>query len=63
MPRQRIPEGCGIGALSYVPPEFEFESWAVYAGIPARKVGERDRTAVLAQATAMNRWMDATPDP
>jgi len=63
MPRQRVPEGCAIGALSYVPPEFDFEPWAIYAGIPARKVGERDRDAVLAQAAAMNRWMDATPDP
>lgn len=50
MPDNQIPEGTVIGALSYVPPGFKFEPWSVYAGIPVRKVGIRDRENVLKQA-------------
>ena len=49
MPRNAIPEGTTIGALSFVPPEFDFEPWSVYAGVPIHKVNERDRDSVLAQ--------------
>jgi carbonic anhydrase/acetyltransferase-like protein (isoleucine patch superfamily) len=49
MPRNRIPEGTVLGALSFVPPEFAFEPWSVYAGVPIRKVGARDRDSVLKQ--------------
>ena len=37
MPRNHIPEGTVIGALSFVPPEFRFEPWSVYAGVPVRR--------------------------
>ena len=49
MPANHIPEGTVIGALSFVPAEFAFEPWSVYAGIPVRKVGARDREAVMRQ--------------
>ena len=34
MPRNHVPEGTVIGALTYVPPDFPFEPWSAYAGIP-----------------------------
>lgn len=49
MPGNAIPEGTTIGALSFVPPRFAFEPWAVYAGCPIRRVGTRDKDAVLRQ--------------
>jgi acetyltransferase-like isoleucine patch superfamily enzyme len=53
MPGNTIPEGTTVGALSFVPPGFVFEPWTVYAGIPIRRVGARDRTRVLAQANLL----------
>ena len=53
MPDNHIPEGTVIGALCFVPARFRFEPWSVYAGVPARKVGERNRTAVTAQAARL----------
>ena len=49
MPDNHIPEGTVIGALSYVPTAFQFESWSVYAGIPIRKIGNRNRKNVVSQ--------------
>ena len=49
MPGNVIPEGTTIGALSFVPPRFPFEPWAVYAGCPIRRVATRDKDAVLRQ--------------
>jgi acetyltransferase-like isoleucine patch superfamily enzyme len=49
MPRNELPDGVAVGALSFVPPEFEFEPWTVYAGVPIRKVADRDRESVLRQ--------------
>ena len=49
MPDNVIPEGTSIGALSFVPPRFKFESWSVYAGTPIRRVRARDRDAVIRQ--------------
>ncbi len=49
MPDNAIPEGTTIGALSFVPPRFAFEPWAVYAGAPIRRVRARDRDAVMRQ--------------
>ena len=49
MPNNLIPEGVVIGALSYVPPHFNFEEWSVYAGIPIRKIGSRNKENVLKQ--------------
>jgi carbonic anhydrase/acetyltransferase-like protein (isoleucine patch superfamily) len=49
MPRNEIPEGVAIGALSFVPPEFSFEPWMVYAGIPVARIKPRNRDSVLRQ--------------
>ena len=53
MPANDIPEGTVIGALSFVPARFAFEPWSVYAGTPVRRIGERNRAAVLDQAQRM----------
>lgn len=50
MPKNRIPEGTVIGALSLVPPESELEPWTVYAGVPVRPLRPRNRANVMAQA-------------
>jgi acetyltransferase-like isoleucine patch superfamily enzyme len=55
MPDNVIAEGTTIGALSYVPPRFEFEPWTVYAGTPIRRIGLRNRDRVLTQADAIRR--------
>jgi acetyltransferase-like isoleucine patch superfamily enzyme len=59
MPGNHVPEGTVIGALSFVPPFFRFEAWTVYAGIPIRKVSDRNRVAVRAQADALRRRLEA----
>jgi acetyltransferase-like isoleucine patch superfamily enzyme len=59
MPGNHIPEGTVIGALSFVPSGFPFEPWAVYAGAPIRRVGNRNREAVRAQADMLRQRLDA----
>jgi len=49
MPANMVPEGTVIGALSFVPPGFEFLPWSVYSGIPVRFRRPRNKEAVLAQ--------------
>jgi acetyltransferase-like isoleucine patch superfamily enzyme len=53
MPQNVIPEGTSIGALSFVPPNFAFESWSVYAGSPIRLVRRRNKENVLAQVAKL----------
>jgi acetyltransferase-like isoleucine patch superfamily enzyme len=55
MPDNSIPEGTVIGALSFVPPRFPFEPWAVYAGVPIRRLGRRNREQVIAQVRQLDR--------
>lgn len=55
MPGNHILEGTVIGALSFVPAKFQFSAWTVYAGIPIRKIGPRDKDAVLRQLSAFER--------
>jgi acetyltransferase-like isoleucine patch superfamily enzyme len=59
MPDNHVPEGTVIGALSFVPPRFKFDAWTVYAGIPIRRIGERNRRAVEQQAEALRRRLEA----
>ena len=59
MPDNHVPEGTVIGALSFVPPRFAFEPWSVYAGIPVRRVGARDRAAVESQTMRLREQLDA----
>lgn len=53
MPGNHVPEGTVIGALSFVPPRFAFEPWSVYAGIPLRLVGRRNRAEVSSQVARL----------
>ncbi len=48
MPNNHIPEGVSIGALSFVPSNFKFEPWTVYAGRPIRAIKKRNKENVLA---------------
>jgi len=57
MPKNKIPEGTVIGALSYVPPEFEFEPWSVYVGAPVRFVKKRNKRNVLVQAEKLKGYL------
>jgi acetyltransferase-like isoleucine patch superfamily enzyme len=58
MPGNDVPEGSVIGALSFVPARFRFEPWSVYAGVPVRLVGRRNRDAVTAQARLLEERLD-----
>ncbi len=49
MPHNHLPEGTVVGALSFVPPDFPFEPWSVYAGVPIRFITVRNRQNVLRQ--------------
>jgi acetyltransferase-like isoleucine patch superfamily enzyme len=49
LPKNTIPEGVAIGALSLVPAAFEFQPWTVYAGVPARALRPRNRDSVMEQ--------------
>ena len=49
MPNNNIPEGTVIGALSFVPPNFKFKEWSIYAGIPIKFIGKRNKKSVLEQ--------------
>jgi acetyltransferase-like isoleucine patch superfamily enzyme len=59
MPGNDVPEGTVIGALSFVPERFSFEPWSVYAGVPIRRVGARNREAVTAQVQQLQARLDA----
>jgi acetyltransferase-like isoleucine patch superfamily enzyme len=59
MPGNHIPEGTVIGALSFVPARFEFEPWAVYAGVPIRLIRRRNRESVVAQSELLKQRLDA----
>ncbi len=54
MPGNTIPDGTVVGALSYVPARFRFEPWAVYAGMPVRLIGRRNKDSVMAQVQALD---------
>ncbi len=47
MPNNHIPEGVTIGALSFVPENYPFEEWTVYAGCPIKPIKKRNKDKVL----------------
>jgi len=49
MPNNAIPDGVVIGALSFVPANFKFKPWSVYAGIPIKLIKKRNKSNVLNQ--------------
>ncbi len=57
MPHNRIPEGTAIGALSFVPPHFQFKPWTVYAGFPIRFVRARNRESVMRQVEKLEKQL------
>lgn len=54
MPGNHLPEGTAIGALSFVPADFEFRPWSVYTGIPIRFLRPRNRENVMEQVHRLN---------
>lgn len=54
MPKNHIPEGTTIGALSFVPASFEFQPWSVYTGIPIRFLRPRNREGVMEQVRKLD---------
>jgi acetyltransferase-like isoleucine patch superfamily enzyme len=59
MPNNEIPEGTVIGALSFVPPAFDFRPWSVYAGIPIRLICARNQESVTAQRRRLEALLEA----
>lgn len=55
MPGTIVSEGTTIGALSFVPAYSKLEKWSVYAGIPVRKVGIRNKDRVLSQVNLIRK--------
>jgi acetyltransferase-like isoleucine patch superfamily enzyme len=50
MPNNHIPIGTCIGAMSFVPTNFKFEPWTVYAGYPKLKIiKKRNKDNILRQ--------------
>lgn len=59
MPKNRIPEGTVIGALSFVPTGFAFQPWSVYAGVPIRLLRPRNRSSVMEQVRRLEESLAA----
>lgn len=57
MPGNTIPEGTVIGALSFVPPNFKFVPWAVYAGIPIKFMRLRNKENVIRQIEEVKNYI------
>jgi acetyltransferase-like isoleucine patch superfamily enzyme len=47
LPGVSMPEGSVLGANGLLKSTTKLEKWAIYAGCPARKIGERDGAAVI----------------
>jgi dTDP-4-amino-4,6-dideoxy-D-glucose acyltransferase len=48
MPDVTIGEGCAVGALSFV--EASLDAWGIYAGVPARRIRDRQRDLLSLEA-------------
>ena len=55
MPNNHIPEGVAIGGLSWVPANSKLEPWSVYAGIPVKKIKDRNKENVLRQVALLRK--------
>lgn len=55
MPKNLIPVGTVIGALSFVPTNFQFDSWSIYVGNPIRKIGNRNISNVLREVNEVRK--------
>lgn len=56
MPNQLIPEGVAIGGMSWAPANFPFKPWTVYAGIPIKPIGKRNKINVLNQVKKIEEY-------
>lgn len=45
LPRVNFADGASVGALSLV--KRDLKAWTLYAGVPARELGKRDRKGIL----------------
>ena len=57
MPNNKIPEGVSIGALSFVPQNFKWKPWTVYAGVPIKPIKARNKKRILEQIKEMERQL------
>ena len=55
MPGNNIPEGTVIGGMSWVPSYSNLEPWSVYAGIPVKKIKDRNKDRVMKQVELMSK--------
>jgi acetyltransferase-like isoleucine patch superfamily enzyme len=55
MPKNVVPEGTVIGALSFVPIGFDFRPWSVYAGVPIRYLRPRNQENVMGQIATLEK--------
>lgn len=58
MPNNIIPEGTTIGANSFIPANFPFQEWTVYAGNPLRIIKLRNRDSVLHEAEELAKLLE-----
>ena len=49
LPNVTISEGAVVGALSMVPTNSILKPWTIYAGVPAKSVGKRNKEKILKQ--------------
>jgi acetyltransferase-like isoleucine patch superfamily enzyme len=52
LPRVRFGDGAAVGALSLV--KKNLPAWTLFAGIPAREIGKRDKRKILAAEAAFD---------
>lgn len=55
MPDNTIPDGTVVGALSFVPTNFKFREWSVYAGNPLRLLCPRNKGKVLEEVAQIEK--------
>jgi galactoside O-acetyltransferase len=58
LPGCRIPEGLATGAMTLLSPKMKLEPWTLYVGVPARPIGPRDPTEILAAAERLRLGMN-----
>tara|TARA_B110001454_G_C12614104_1_gene389987 strand:+ start:106 stop:627 length:522 start_codon:yes stop_codon:yes gene_type:complete len=56
MPNNTLPIGVALGALSFVPYNFNFEPWMLYAGIPIKPIRKRDEKRILGKYHQMKNY-------
>jgi galactoside O-acetyltransferase len=47
MPNNILPDGVAVGALSFIPANYKFKSWSVYAGSPIKFIKKRNKKEIL----------------